>query len=77
VVALVGTDAQTASLFAAASDDAVKAGVRAGDLVKAAAPLVGGKGGGSPAQAQGGGNDPSGAQAALAAMRDTIAERAA
>jgi alanyl-tRNA synthetase len=77
VVALVGTDAQTASLFAAASDDAVKAGVRAGDLVKAAAPLVGGKGGGSPAQGQGGGNDPSGAQAALAAMRDTIAERAA
>ncbi len=77
VVALVGTDAQTASLFAAASDDAVKAGVRAGDLVKAAAPLVGGKGGGSPAQAQGGGNDPAGAQAALAAMRDTIAKRAA
>ncbi|HEX3551049.1 MAG TPA: alanine--tRNA ligase, partial [Candidatus Elarobacter sp.] len=77
VVALVGTDAQTASLFAAVSDDAVKAGVRAGDLVKAAAPLVGGKGGGSPAQAQGGGNDPSGAQAALAAMRDTIAQRAA
>jgi alanyl-tRNA synthetase len=77
VVALVGTDAQTASLFAAASDDAVKAGVRAGDLVKAAAPLVGGKGGGSPAQAQGGGNDPSGAAAALAAMRHTIAERAA
>jgi alanyl-tRNA synthetase len=77
VVALVGTDAQTASLFAAASDDAVKAGVRAGDLVKAAAPLVGGKGGGSPAQAQGGGNDPSGASAALAAMRETIAARAA
>ncbi len=77
VVALVGTDAQTASLFAAASDDAVKAGIRAGDLVKAAAPFVGGKGGGSPAQAQGGGNDPSGASAALAAMRDTISKRAA
>lgn len=76
VVALVGTDGQTASLFAAVSDDAVKAGVRAGDLVKAAAPLVGGKGGGSPAQAQGGGNDPSGAQAALSTMRETIAKRA-
>ena len=76
VVALVGTDGQTASLFAAASDDAVKAGVRAGDLVRAAAPLVGGKGGGSPAQAQGGGNDPSGAQAALSVMRETIANRA-
>ncbi|HZX68347.1 MAG TPA: alanine--tRNA ligase, partial [Candidatus Elarobacter sp.] len=76
VVALVGTDGQTASLFAAASDDAVKAGVRAGDLVKAAAPLVGGKGGGSPAQAQGGGNEPSGAQAALSVMRETIANRA-
>ncbi|HTD36567.1 MAG TPA: alanine--tRNA ligase [Candidatus Limnocylindrales bacterium] len=74
VVALVGTDAGTASLFVSASDDAVKAGVHAGNLVKAAAPLVGGKGGGAPAQAQGGGKDPSGAAAALDAMRTAMRE---
>jgi alanyl-tRNA synthetase len=72
VVALVGVDGESASLFVSASDDAVKAGVHAGNLVKAAAPLVGGKGGGAPAQAQGGGKDPAGADAALAAMRDQL-----
>jgi alanyl-tRNA synthetase len=75
VVTLVGTDDGTASLFASASDDAVKAGAHAGNLVKAAAPLIGGKGGGAPAQAQGGGKDPSGAEAALAAMRDLLAQQ--
>jgi alanyl-tRNA synthetase len=73
VVALVGTDGDVASLFVSASDDAVKAGVHAGNLVKAAAPLVAGKGGGAPAQAQGGGKDPSGAEAALAAIRKQLA----
>jgi alanyl-tRNA synthetase len=72
VIALVGVDGDTASLFVSASDDAVKAGVHAGNLVKAAAPLVGGKGGGAPAQAQGGGKDPGGADAALAAMRSLL-----
>jgi len=72
VIALVGTDAQTASIFVGASDDAVKAGVHAGNLVKIAAPLVGGKGGGAAAQAQGGGKDPSGAEAALAAVRAAL-----
>ncbi|MBV8748183.1 MAG: alanine--tRNA ligase, partial [Candidatus Eremiobacteraeota bacterium] len=73
VVALVGTDDGTASLFVSASDDAVKAGVHAGNLVKTAAPLVGGKGGGAPAQAQGGGKDASGAQAALDAILGALA----
>ena len=73
VIALVGTDGDSASLFVSASDDAVKAGAHAGNLVKAAAPLVGGKGGGAPSQAQGGGKDPAGAGAALAAMRELLA----
>ncbi|MBV9438945.1 MAG: alanine--tRNA ligase [Candidatus Eremiobacteraeota bacterium] len=72
VIALVGVDDGTASLFVTASDDAVKAGVHAGNLVKLAAPLVGGKGGGAPAQAQGGGKDPGGAERALAAIRDAL-----
>jgi alanyl-tRNA synthetase len=72
VVALVGTDNENASIFVSASDDAVKAGVHAGNLVKLAAPLVGGKGGGAPAQAQGGGRTIGGAGAALAAMLEAL-----
>jgi alanyl-tRNA synthetase len=72
VIALVGTDGENASIFASASDDAVKAGVHAGNLVKLAAPLVGGKGGGAPAQAQGGGRTIAGAQAALGAMLEAL-----
>jgi alanyl-tRNA synthetase len=72
VIALVGTDRESVALFASASEDAVKAGVHAGNLIKAAAPLVGGKGGGAPAQAQGGGKNPAGAEAALAAMRAAL-----
>jgi alanyl-tRNA synthetase len=73
VIALVGVDGETATLFASASDDAVKAGIHAGNMVRAAAPHVGGKGGGAPAQAQGGGKHVAGAQAALAAMRHAVA----
>ena len=68
VVALVGTDGENASIFVSASDDAVKAGVHAGNLVKTAAALVGGKGGGAAAQAQGGGRDVAGAGKALDAI---------
>jgi len=73
VIALVGVDGDSVAIFANVSDDAVKAGVHAGNLVKAAAPLVGGKGGGAAAQAQGGGKDVSGADAALPAMRAALA----
>ncbi len=72
VIALVGTDGENASIFAGASDDAVKAGVHAGNLVKAAAVHVGGKGGGAPAQAQGGGRAVSAPLAALTAMLDAL-----
>ncbi len=46
--------------------------MHAGNLVKGAAPHVGGKGGGAPAQAQGGGRMVAGAEAALAAMLDAL-----
>jgi len=73
VIALVGTDRDTASIFVSASDDLVKAGVHAGNLVKAAAPALEGKGGGAATQAQGGGRNVAGAEAALAAMRAALA----
>jgi len=72
VVALAGIDDGSVSLLVSASDDLVKAGIHAGNLVKLAAPLVSGKGGGQAAQAQGGGTDVGGAQAAVRAIRDAV-----
>jgi alanyl-tRNA synthetase len=72
VVALAGIDDSSVSLLVSASDDLVKAGVHAGNLVKLAAPLVSGKGGGQAAQAQGGGTNVEGAEAAVRAIRDAV-----
>ncbi len=55
-----------------ASDDMVKAGVHAGNLVKLAAPIVGGRGGGQAAQAQGGGKNAGAAHEALQAIRQAV-----
>ena len=49
--------------------------VKAGDLVRTIAEQVGGKGGGRPDFAQAGGNDPAALDAALAGVRDWVAER--
>ena len=60
------------ALLAAGTDEAVAAGFKAGDLVRAAAGHVGGKGGGRPNMAQAGGKDASGIDAALAAARELL-----
>ncbi len=73
VIALAGVDGATVSLLVSASPDLVKAGVHAGNLLKAAAPLVDGRGGGQPAQAQGAGRNPAGVGAALGAIRSALA----
>ena len=54
-IALAGIEDGSVSILVSVSDDLVKAGVHAGNLVKAAAAAIGGKGGGAAAQAQGGG----------------------
>ncbi|MHC5082711.1 MAG: alanine--tRNA ligase [Planctomycetota bacterium] len=46
-------------LLAGVTDDLIKQGVKAGDIVKEIAPIVGGGGGGRPQMAQAGGKDPS------------------
>ena len=48
-----------------ASDDAVSAGIHAGNIIKTIAPIVGGGGGGRPNMAQAGGKDASKIQDAL------------
>jgi alanyl-tRNA synthetase len=57
-VLLAMVDGEKVTLIAGMSKDVVKRGVKAGDLIKEIVPLVGGRGGGRPDMAQGGGNDP-------------------
>ncbi len=64
-----------ALLLAAMSDDLIKLGLKAGDLVKEVARIVGGGGGGPPTMAQAGGKDPSKLPEALEAGRVWIKAR--
>jgi alanyl-tRNA synthetase len=61
------------ALVAALNAAAGAGGLSAGDLVKAAAPAVGGRGGGKPDVAQGGGTDAAGIPAALQAGEQAVA----
>ncbi len=59
VVVVGWADDGKVGLLAAVSDDVIKRGVKAGDLIKQIAPIVGGGGGGRPNMAQAGGKDAS------------------
>ena len=63
------------NLIVAMSDAAMKDGLKAGDLIKEIAPLVGGGGGGRPNLAQAGGKKPAGMQGALKAAADWLAKK--
>ena len=65
------------TLIAGMSKVVVGKGLKAGDLIKEIAPLVGGRGGGRPDMAQGGGNDASGIPNALGRARSWIGEKLA
>ena len=67
-----GPDAKVPFVIAT-TEAARDAGVKAGDLVKEVAPLVGGRGGGKPDLAQGAGTDPAGIDAALTRIREFVA----
>ena len=74
VVALVAEDAEGGVPFVVAANQAAQdAGIRASDLVAAVSAAVGGRGGGKADMAQGSGKDPSGIDAALAAVRAELA----
>ena len=72
VIFLAGVSEGAVSLVAA-TGKAHQANLPAGKLIGAVAPLVGGKGGGKPDSARGGGRDASGLQSALAKAKELIA----
>ena len=76
VVILGGMDSGKVSLAVRVSKDLVARGVHAGNIVKTAAPIVGGGGGGRPDAAQAGGKDPSKLADALAAAERLAGEMA-
>ena len=55
--------------------DAVAKGIRAGDIIKHITAIAGGKGGGKPDSAMGGGNDVSKLQEALSAVEGFVGEK--
>jgi alanyl-tRNA synthetase len=59
-------------IIATVSDDLIGQGLKAGDLVREVAKMVGGGGGGRPNMAQAGGNDPAKLPAALAAVPELV-----
>ncbi len=62
-------------LIVAVTDDLVKRGLHAGELVKAIARIVGGGGGGRPTLAQAGGREPSKLPAALAQAPELVRQQ--
>jgi alanyl-tRNA synthetase len=76
VVALfsAGEDGKVAFVVATTAA-AREQGLAAGKLVPAFAPAVGGRGGGKPDLAQGGGSDPAGVPAAVEALRRALSQR--
>lgn len=75
VIVLASDNDGKVALIAMATDEAVKKGAHAGNLIKAIAPKVGGGGGGRPNMAQAGGKDASGIDAALAEAEKVLGEQ--
>ena len=72
VVAVIALAGEKVTLLAVCGKDAVAKGVKAGDIIKSIAPIVGGKGGGKPDSAMGGGSDAAKVKDALAAVKPFV-----
>ena len=70
VVVLGFGDGDKAILLCGVTDDLVKKGIKAGDIIKQIAPIVGGGGGGKPQMAQAGGTEPAKIGEALAKAKE-------
>jgi len=73
---LASVNGEKITFLAVCGKEAVARGVKAGDIIKAIAPICGGKGGGKPDSAMGGGSDLLKLDDALAALDDFVAEKA-
>lgn len=65
------------TLISAVTDDLIKTGLKAGDIIKQIAPIVDGRGGGRPQMAQAGGKNPEKIDDALAEAAKIIKEKLA
>jgi alanyl-tRNA synthetase len=74
VFLLAAVEDEKVSLIAGVTKDLIK-NYKAGDLMKTVAPIVGGKGGGRPDMAQGGGTDPAAIPTAFAAVDQWITDK--
>ena len=74
-LASVDDDAGVVSIIAGVPSELIERGLRAGDWVREVAGVVGGKGGGRPEQAQGGGTEVGKVGEALAVARAFATER--
>ena len=72
VILLASANGEKVNLIAMVTDDAMKAGAHAGNLIKEVATLVGGGGGGRPNMAQAGGKNPAGIKDALAKVAEVV-----
>ena len=75
VAVMASVNGQKITLLAVCGKDAVARGVKAGDIIKTIAPIVGGKGGGKPDSAMGGGTDVMKVDNALAAVDEFVASK--
>ena len=75
VVVLASAKDGKVNLIVMATDQAMKQGAHAGNLIKAIAPCVGGGGGGRPNMAQAGGKNPAGIQDALVKAKEVLTEQ--
>ena len=74
VAVLASVNGEKISILAVCGKEAIKAGVKAGDLVKKVTSICGGSGGGKPDSAMGGAKDILKLDDALAAVDDFVAE---
>ncbi len=75
VAVLSAVNGEKVTLLAVCGKKAIEKGIKAGDIIRTIAPIVGGKGGGKPDSAMGGGTDVLKADDALAAVDNFVASQ--